>query len=62
MATKIPTRLEKHGHVRTDDYYWLRERDNPEVIQYLNEENERPARAVRSPEVKRYPGAASQKS
>src|SRR5690606_32630341 len=28
-----------HGHVRIDDYYWLRERDNPEVIAYLEAEN-----------------------
>jgi oligopeptidase B len=40
MLKKIPTRLEKHGHVRIDDYYWLRERDNPEVIAYLQAENE----------------------
>ena len=40
MVKKIPTRLEKHGHVRIDDYYWLRERENPEVIAYLNAENE----------------------
>ena len=40
MVKKIPTKLEKHGHVRTDNYYWLRERDNPEVIKYLNEENQ----------------------
>ena len=33
------TRLEKHGDVRVDDYYWLRERDNPEVIAYLEAEN-----------------------
>jgi oligopeptidase B len=39
MVKKIPTRLEKHGHVRIDDYYWLRERDNPEVIAYLEAEN-----------------------
>ena len=24
--------MEKHGTVRTDNYYWLRERENPEVI------------------------------
>jgi oligopeptidase B len=41
MPKRIPTRLEKHGHVRTDDYYWLRERDNPEVIAYLQSENGR---------------------
>ena len=43
MPRKIPTRLEKHGHVRIDDYYWLRDRENPEVIRYLEEENERAA-------------------
>jgi oligopeptidase B len=46
MAEKIPTRLEKHGHVRIDDYYWLRERDNPEVIKYLTEENAYAAREM----------------
>jgi oligopeptidase B len=40
MVKEIPTRIEKHGHVRIDDYYWLRERENPEVIAYLNAENE----------------------
>src|SRR4029077_6111090 len=40
MVRQIPTRLEKHGSGRLDDYYWLRERDNPEVIAYLNAENE----------------------
>ena len=46
MVKKIPTRLETHGHVRVDDYYWLRERNNPEVIRYLNEENEFAAKAM----------------
>src|SRR6266478_6338996 len=46
MVKKIPTRLEKHGHVRIDDYYWLRERDNPEVIAYLNAENEQAEKAM----------------
>ncbi len=39
VAPVKPTRLEKHGHVRVDNYYWLRERDNPEVLKYLEEEN-----------------------
>jgi len=34
-----PTRLEAHGHVRLDPFYWLRERDNPEVHKYLRAEN-----------------------
>jgi oligopeptidase B len=38
-AAKKPHRLEKHGDVRIDNYYWLRERENPEVIDYLNSEN-----------------------
>lgn len=28
-----------HGTVRTDDYFWLREKSNPEVIAYLEAEN-----------------------
>lgn len=40
IAKIIPHSLEKHGHVRTDNYYWLNERENPEVIDYLNQENE----------------------
>ncbi len=28
-----------HGHVRVDPYYWLREREDPEVIRYLEAEN-----------------------
>ena len=38
-ARRSPTRLETHGIVRTDDYYWLRERDRSDVIDYLNAEN-----------------------
>jgi len=40
MARIVPVKLEKHGHIRVDNYYWLRERDNPEVIEYLEAENE----------------------
>jgi oligopeptidase B len=39
VAHVEPTKLEKHGHVRIDDYYWLRERENPEVIAWLEAEN-----------------------
>ena len=46
MAKKLPFRLEKHGNIRVDDYYWLRERDNPAVIAYLDEENQRTAREM----------------
>lgn len=40
VAKIIPKSLEKHGHVRIDNYYWLNERESPEVIDYLNKENE----------------------
>lgn len=39
-AKRVPHPLEIHGDVRIDDYYWLRERDDPEVIAYLEAENE----------------------
>ncbi|WP_298513204.1 S9 family peptidase [uncultured Kordia sp.] len=36
---KKPTKLEKHGDVRIDNYYWLNDREDPEVIAYLEAEN-----------------------
>lgn len=39
VARQIPTRLERHGQVRIDEFYWLNQRDNPEVIAYLRAEN-----------------------
>ena len=38
-AKIIPKQLEIHGDIRTDDYFWLNDRENPEVIDYLNQEN-----------------------
>ena len=38
-AIKKPEILEKHGHKRIDNYYWLKDRDNEEVIDYLEAEN-----------------------
>src|SRR5690606_4714700 len=39
VATKKPKELSMHGDTRVDNYYWLNERENPEVIEYLNAEN-----------------------
>jgi len=39
-AEKIPYQLKKHGDIRIDDYYWMKERENPEVIDYLEREND----------------------
>jgi len=38
-AEKIKRVLSVHGHDRIDYYYWLNDRDNPKVIEYLNAEN-----------------------
>jgi len=35
-----PTVLTKHGDSRIDPYFWLRQRANPEVVAYLQAENE----------------------
>src|SRR6187549_1021372 len=40
VAKIIPKTLEIHGHQRTDNYYWLNDRENAEVIDYLNQEND----------------------
>jgi oligopeptidase B len=40
VATIHPKTLEKHGDVRIDNYFWLNDRENPEVIDYLNKEND----------------------
>jgi len=40
VAKIIPHFIEKHGNVRTDNYFWLNDRENPEVIDYLNKEND----------------------
>jgi len=39
VAAVKPMVLENHGIKRTDNYFWLRERENQEVIDYLNAEN-----------------------
>jgi len=40
VAEKIPKELTIHEHTRVDNYYWLNERENPKVIDYLKAENE----------------------
>ena len=39
-AKKIEKKLEIHDDVRIDPYYWLNERDNKKVIDYLKKEND----------------------
>ena len=39
VAEKIKKELTIHGDTRIDNYYWIRERENSKVIDYLNAEN-----------------------
>ena len=39
VATIKPKIDTLHGDIRTDNYFWIREKTNPDVITYLNAEN-----------------------
>jgi oligopeptidase B len=40
VAEKIKKELTIHGLTRIDEYFWLRERENPKVLDYLKAEND----------------------
>lgn len=40
IAKQLPETLLQHGHERIDPYYWLNQRENPEVLAYLEAEND----------------------
>lgn len=39
VARRQPAQSTLHGHTLTDDYSWLRDKNTPEVIEYLQAEN-----------------------
>ena len=39
IAKKVPHTLTAHGHDRIDNYYWMNQREDPEVIAHLEAEN-----------------------
>ena len=39
IARRVPTQRTHHGDVFVDDYEWLRDKSNPDVIAHLNAEN-----------------------
>jgi oligopeptidase B len=39
-ASKLAHQIEIHRDTIVDDYFWLRDRDNPEVMEYLKAEND----------------------
>lgn len=40
MAPKRPYTITQHGETRIDNYYWLRDRQDPEVLKYLRAESD----------------------
>jgi len=40
IAPRIPLTQTVHGHTLNDDYHWLRDRNDPKVIEYLQAEND----------------------
>lgn len=50
MAPQKPHVAVVHGQTRSDDYFWLREREAPEVIAYLEAENAYTAEVMRHTE------------
>lgn len=39
-AKQLPHRMEMHGDVRIDEYYWMREREDESVLEHLKAEND----------------------
>lgn len=40
LAPKKPHPITQHGQTRVDNYFWLRERDNPQTMEYLRAEDD----------------------
>ena len=39
VAKKAPHKIEWHGDSRIDNYFWIKDKKNPEVLKYLEAEN-----------------------
>jgi len=59
VAEKIKKELTIHGQTRIDNYYWLNERTNPKVIDYLKAENAYADAMMKSTEALRKSSTAS---
>ena len=40
IAPKRPHEITQHGQTRVDEYFWMRYRDDPATIEYLQAEND----------------------
>ena len=50
VAQKKPHPITFHGDTRIDDYFWLRDRNNPDVIDHLLQENSYTERVMKHTE------------
>ena len=50
VARAVPRTSTIHGDIRTDEYFWLRNREDPEVLAYLDAENAYTAAVMRPTE------------
>jgi len=50
VCRKVPHTIVTHGHERVDEYFWLRDRSNPGVIEYIEAENRYAAEFMRHTE------------
>src|SRR5262245_20512169 len=39
VAKRVPHKLEQHGDVRIDDFFWIKDKTNKDVLKYLDAEN-----------------------
>lgn len=51
IAKKVAKELVMHDHSRIDNYYWLNDREDPEVIAYLEAENAYTKEMMKSTEI-----------
>ena len=40
IAPKQPKEIAQHGRTRVDNYFWMRYREDPEVLKYLHAEQD----------------------
>jgi oligopeptidase B len=50
QAPEKPHQITEAGHTRNDPFFWLRERDNPQVLKYLDAENRHTETALKKTE------------
>ena len=40
VANKQPREITQHGQLRVDNYFWMRYKEDPEVLKYLHAEQD----------------------